>query len=459
MITAFRFLFFFLMIAMAHRAAVAQRTVGLRDFLDLVERNHPTIRAANLEPDAADAELRSALGRFDPMLSFNYESKLKSGSDKLTVLEGAIEQPLDMLFGPKIKAGFQRGTGFSINPEDLTATAGEASLGVSMPLLQGIFTDARRNNLRKAELRPDLALAQQRIERNALLRTGALRFLDWSEAAELVSVADTLLELARRRQGFIIRRSLSGESALIDSTEAAQEVLRREGERLRTLRMAEQFAVDVKGLIFADNGIQIPDPFDAPTGLTGRPDSARTTDRAINVAFAARPELRRVEIALQTARLDSTLAREFMRPNLELDAGVVAFDAGQPSAIDYKIGLKMQQPLFFRQASAGVQTTSVAVDRAEFALQLMRRLVEIDVRNSMIAIERSLERLTIAQEEVRLALIMVNAEQQRFTAGDASLLTLNLRERFYGEALQRLVSAKADVERANVSLLWAMGII
>jgi outer membrane protein TolC len=458
-ITAFRFLFFFLMIAMAHRAAVAQRTVGLRDFLDLVERNHPTIRAANLEPDAADAELRSALGRFDPMLSFNYESKLKSGSDKLTVLEGAIEQPLDMLFGPKIKAGFQRGTGFSINPEDLTATAGEASLGVSMPLLQGIFTDARRNNLRKAELRPDLALAQQRIERNALLRTGALRFLDWSEAAELVSVADTLLELARRRQGFIIRRSLSGESALIDSTEAAQEVLRREGERLRTLRMAEQFAVDVKGLIFADNGIQIPDPFDAPTGLTGRPDSARTTDRAINVAFAARPELRRVEIALQTARLDSTLAREFMRPNLELDAGVVAFDAGQPSAIDYKIGLKMQQPLFFRQASAGVQTTSVAVDRAEFALQLMRRLVEIDVRNSMIAIERSLERLTIAQEEVRLALIMVNAEQQRFTAGDASLLTLNLRERFYGEALQRLVSAKADVERANVSLLWAMGII
>ncbi|MEY3385978.1 MAG: hypothetical protein RIR53_789 [Bacteroidota bacterium] len=456
---ALRILLVLAAIVLVHPSLHAQRRVSLREFLDLVERNHPTIRAANLEPELAEAEVRSALGRFDPFFAFNYESKVKSGNDKLTVLEGSIEQPLDMLFGPKIKAGFQRGTGFSINPEDLTATAGEASLGVSMPLLQGIFTDARRNNLRKAELRPDLALAQQRIERNALLRTGALRFLDWSEAAELVSVADTLLELARRRQSFIIRRSISGESALIDSTEAAQEVRRREGERLRTLRMAEQFAVDVKGLIFADNGIQIPDPFDAPTGLTGRPDSARTTDRAINVAFAARPELRRVEIALQTARLDSTLAREFMRPNLELDAGVVAFDAGQPSAIDYKIGLKMQQPLFFRQASAGVQTTSVAVDRAEFALQLMRRLVEIDVRNSMIAIERSLERLTIAQEEVRLALIMVNAEQQRFTAGDASLLTLNLRERFYGEALQRLVSAKADVERANISLLWAMGII
>jgi outer membrane protein TolC len=458
-ITAFRFLFFFLMIAMAHRAAVAQRTVGLRDFLDLVERNHPTIRAANLEPDAADAELRSALGRFDPMLSFNYESKLKSGSDKLTVLEGAIEQPLDMLFGPKIKAGFQRGTGFSINPEDLTSAAGEASIGLSMPLLQGIFTDARRNQLRKAELRPDLAIAQQKFERNGLLRVAAVRFLDWSESAELVSVADTLLALARQRQNFIVRRSLSGESALIDSTEAAQEVRRREGERLRSLRVAEQFGVDVKGLIFSDNGIQIPDPFDAPRLLDGRADSVRTAEAAINVAFAARPEVRRVEVALQTARLDSSLAREFMRPNLEFDAGIVAFDAAQPSSVDYKIGLRVQQPLFFRQASAGVQTTSVAVDRAEFALQLTRRVIEVDVRNALIAIERSRERLIIAQEEVRLARIMVNAEQQRFTAGDASLLTLNLRERFYGEALQRLVSAKADVERANVSLLWAMGII
>lgn len=459
MITAFRFLFLFLVMAMAHRAAVAQRTVSLRDFLDLVETNHPTIRAANLEPELADAELRSALGRFDPLLALNYESKLKSGADKLTILEGSIEQPLDLLFGPKIKAGFQRGTGTSINPEDLTTTTGEASVGVSMPLLQGIFTDARRNQLRKAELRPDFAVAQQKLERNALLRSAALRFLDWSESYELVSVADTLLKLARLRQDFIIRRSLSGESALIDSTEAAQEVRRREGERLRMLRMAEQLGVDVKGLVFSDNGILIPDPFDAPSLLSGRVDSLRSAETAINVAFAARPELRRVELNLQTARLDSSLAREFMRPNLEFDAGVVAYNAGQPSALDYKVGLRVQQPLLFRQASAGVQTTSVAVDRAEFALLLTRRVVEVDVRNSLIAIDRSLERLVIAQEEVRLARIMVNAEQQRFTAGDASLLTLNLRERFYGEALQRLVSAKADVERANMNLLWAMGII
>lgn len=440
-------------------AAWSQRITPLREFLSLVERTNPTLRAASLEPEVADADLQAALGRFDPFLAVNYESKFKSGQDKLTVVEGAIEQPLDMMFGPKIKAAFQRGSGFSINPEDLTTGAGEASLGVSLPLLQGVFTDARRNQLRKAELRPDVAKAQFTVERNALLRIAALRYIDWSEAVENVVVADTLLSLSRQRQSFIVRRSVSGESAMIDSTEGSQEVRRREGDRLRVLRMAEQLGIEVNGLVF-NNGLRSFDlAIERPSSLTGTVDSVRSVQNAVSIALTARPELRRAQLSLQAARLDSGLAREFMRPNLEFDAGLVALNASAPGSLDYKFGLRMQQPLLFRQASAGVQTTSIAVDRAEFALQLAERVVEVDVRNALIALERSIERRVIAEEEVRLALIMVNAEQRRFSAGDASLLTVNLRERFYGEALQRLVSAKADVERANVALLWAMGVI
>jgi outer membrane protein TolC len=439
--------------------AWSQRETPLREFLSLVERTNPALRSASLEPNVADADLQAALGRFDPFLAVNYESKFKSGQDKLTVLEGAIEQPLDMLFGPKIKAAYQRGSGLSINPEDLTAGAGEASLAVSLPLLQGVFTDARRNQLRKAELRPDAAKAQFTIERNALLRAAALRYIDWSEAVENVYVADTLLGLSKQRQDLIVKRSVSGESAMIDSTEGSQEVRRREGEQLRTLRIAEQLGIEVNGLVFSDGLRTFDRTIERPAGLTGKVDSVRSVQNAISIAYAARPELRRAQLSLQAARLDSGLAREFMRPNLEFDAGLVALNAASPGSLDYKLGLRMQQPLLFRQASAGVQTTSIAVDRAEFALQMAERVVEVDVRNALIALERSIQRRVIAEEEVRLALIMVNAEQRRFSAGDASLLTVNLRERFYGEALQRLVSAKADVERANIVLLWAMGVI
>jgi hypothetical protein len=54
---------------------------------------------------------------------------------------------------------------------------------------------------------------------------------------------------------------------------------------------------------------------------------------------------------------------------------------------------------------------------------------------------------------------MVLAEQSKFLAGDSSLLLINLRERFLAEALQRLVTAKADVARSLVALAWSTGVI
>jgi outer membrane protein TolC len=54
---------------------------------------------------------------------------------------------------------------------------------------------------------------------------------------------------------------------------------------------------------------------------------------------------------------------------------------------------------------------------------------------------------------------MVDAEQQRFLAGDSSLLAVNLRERFYAEALLRVISARADLARSFITLRWATGTI
>ncbi|MFN5877080.1 MAG: TolC family protein, partial [Ignavibacteria bacterium] len=156
----------------------------LKEFLQLVERQHPSLQSANYEPDLAEAEIRNALGRFDPVLSVDYDTKRKSGQDTFSLLDGSLELPLDMLFGPKLKADYRRGSGFQIDPENATSSAGEASVGIAMPVFQGIFTDTRRNTLRKALLRPDIAKAQFAIERNGLLRSAASRYWDWCEATE-----------------------------------------------------------------------------------------------------------------------------------------------------------------------------------------------------------------------------------------------------------------------------------
>lgn len=437
----------------------AQQLMTLESFLVQVERQHPSLRSATFEPELAEAEIRSALGRFDPLMNVAYEYKDKAGNDKLNLFEGSLELPLDMMFGPKLKASYTRGLGTNINPEQLTTLPGEGSLGVSLPLLQGIFTDTRRNGLRKAMLRPDLARAQYQLERNTLLRAAALRYWDWSESIAALDVADSLLQLADTRADFVKRRVRAGESAGIDTIEIAQEVQRRIGERLRALRIVEQFAIDVSVFVWnadgsAPNMSQIrpfPLPLDEGTAVRLEDEVAR--------ARALRPELQRIGVLQETSRLDSALASEFMRPYVELEAGLMSYDVSAVTKLDYKVGVRVHQPLLFRQASAQVQTAGIGVQRADLTRNLLERVIDADVANALVSVDRTRERLRAAVAEQDLARRMVDAELRRFVAGESSLLSVNLRERFYAEALLRVISARADLARAFITLRWATGTI
>lgn len=453
-----RVLPFVVAVCMATSVA-AQQIVTLESYLQLVERQHPSLRSATFEPELAEAEIRSALGRFDPLVSMSYEYKDKSGADKLNLFEGSLELPLDMMFGPKLKASYTRGLGTNVNPDQLTTLPGEGSVGISLPVLQGIFTDARRNTLRKAMLRPDLARAQYQLERNTLLRSAALRYWDWSEALSALDVADSLLKLAQTRATFIKRRVLAGESAGIDTVEIQQEVQRRIGERLRALRIVEQFAIDVSVFVWNPDGSQPNMALLRPFPLPLDEGAAVRLEDQVAQARALRPELQRIGVLQETSRLDSALASEFLRPYVELEAGLMSYDVSAISKLDYKIGVRVHQPLLFRQASAQVQTAGIGVQRADLSRSLLERMVDADVANAIVSVDRTRERLQAAEQEQDLARRMVDAEQQRFLSGDSSLLAVNLRERFYAEALLRVISARADLARAFITLRWATGTI
>jgi outer membrane protein TolC len=172
-----------------------------------------------------------------------------------------------------------------------------------------------------------------------------------------------------------------------------------------------------------------------------------------------RPELQRIGVLQETSRLDSALASEFLRPYVELEAGLMSYDVSTISKLDYKVGLRVHQPLLFRQASAQVQTAGIGVQRADLSRSLLERMVDADVANAIVSVDRTRERLQAAEQEQDLARRMVDAEQQRFLAGDSSLLAVNLRERFYAEALLRVISARADLARSFITLRWATGTI
>lgn len=432
----------------------AQEPITLQRFLQEVEIAHPTLRAAALEKNTADADVLQAQSNFDIFLKGKYELKTTDGKEKVNYLDAGLEMPLATMFGPRINANLKRGDGASINPENTTNGSAEVGVGVSMPLWQGINTDSRRTALQKALLRPELASISVQQERNSLFRTASLRYWDWVESTEQVQVAQAIFRTAEERFTQIARRARAGEVAAIDSIEALQEVERRRGEYVRSQRNAEQAAITAATFLWNTDGTQQTQPI--RPAILPNPEQLATTEieRDRTLSLTRRPEARRILVQEQSAQLDVQLANELQRPLIEAQ-GQLLTPLNSPALNTFKVGLSISQPLLFRSANAQEQFAQINTQRISYQRILLNRQIQAEIDDALSALNKATERIVAAEREVQLATTMQQAEVKRFTAGESTLIFVNIRERALAEAQARLVTARADYFRAMASYNWA----
>ncbi len=429
----------------------------IEQFLDEVLQAHPTSFSADLENDIASASLRNALGSFDPMFTLQYEYKTKEGIPTANKINTELELPFATLFGPKLIAKYKRGEGSRINNVDRTVGEGEASIGLKVPLLQGIFTDKRRAELAKANFRFDLAKANQREQQNELLREASFAYWNWAEAYGQLDVAKAVLELAITRYKGIAERARQGEAAPIDSVEALLEVERRRGDFLKAIRKVE--STTIKLSVFLWNRDGTPKPVTAvPTKLPTLPsisDLQIQTDKRL--ALFRRPEIGQIEFEQRSASVDLAFNSEFQRPFIELSAEAMQYKFSTFGLNDYRFGLTVSQPLFFREANSNVQLAEIKVRRTDLKRLEIERKIIASIDDAVSAIERAKERVEVAEREVEYAFLVQEGERRKFQIGESTVLILNLRERATAEAQNKLIEARADYLRAVSDYLWATG--
>jgi outer membrane protein TolC len=432
-------------------------SIGFKRFLQSVLIAHPAVQAAALEQNIARAEMLNALGGFDPVLKGSYDYKASGGaSPSINYIDAGVEMPINTLFGPKVGIVYDRGLGSSLSPEYRTEPDGQVGLNLSIPLWQGIVTDRRRTTFAKAGLRPLLANANQQFEQNNLLRSAGLQYWSWAEAAEQLRIAEAVLAISIQRLNFIAARARRGEVASLDSIEAMQEVERRRGDMYRSMRSAEQANIDAAVFFWTEAGL--------PRPLSQRPETIPSLPRLESTriqndrqsALQLRPEMQRIDYNEQNTNLDLTLAREFQKPMIETKAEWY-YSIGKSNFDNIKLGLNMSVPLLFRSATAQVELFNITLDRVNLQRTQTARFVNADIDNALSALQRALERTDAAEREARYATLMEEGERKRFTAGETSLLIVNLRERAAAEARVRVVTARADYLRAWTLYHWSVG--
>ncbi|MCC2545254.1 TolC family protein [Hymenobacter sp. BT175] len=450
-------------------AADSVKVFSLADLLAYVTLRHPVARQAALLPEQALQEVRFARGMFDPTATSKYYGKTFGGKEYFHDWDTQLRVPL--WFGADIKAGFERGTGPYVNPENYTAPGGLSYIGISVPLTQGLLMDERRAAVRQAQALRGLAEAERRGALNKLVLQAAKDYWEWSLNYQRLELLRQNTDLAAVRLRAVRERVRQGDLAAIDSVEALTELLNRRAAQVQSEVQWRNATLLLSNYLWDEQSR----PVELPA--TARPQALPTTwpelpvDSVAALAALARqvhPDVLKSQAKLTQLGVERRLLSNKLLPKLSVDYNLLQagspFNPETPVSLggrylpnNYKLGVSFAYPLLLRQERSKLQLNRLKLLDTELGLQQTTRVVETTVRtvaNDWAALR---EQLALQEQVVENADRLRRGEQIRFESGESSVFLLNSREASLVSARTKLAELQAKYAQTQATLRWAAG--
>ena len=458
----------------AQAAAPAPDSLPLphAEFLALVGQYHPVARQAGLNPERARQEIRQARGAFDPSLAAKYYGKELKGSTYFHDWETYLRVPT--WFGVDVKAGWDRGTGPYVNPQEYTATGGLSYVGLSVPLAQGLLIDERRTALRVAQALAGLAEAERRAARNKLLLSASKDYWEWALATERLRLLGSNERVAAVRFAATRQRVLAGDLAAIDSVEAQAELQNRQGQAVAARVQWQNAALVVSSYLWDAEGRprELPPtarPQPLPPAAAWRPLAPDSLATLAALAQQQHPDLLKTRVKQVQLGLENRLLLNKLLPKLNVDYNLLlpgrpfAFEGNpQPfrdsySANNYKLGLSVAQPILLRAERAKRQLNQLKLRDAGLQLDQDQRQIGNALQAAANDWQALLEQLRLQQQATTNYQRLRDGEQTRFEGGESTIFFINSREASLLSARQKLAELQAKYAQTQAQLRYATG--
>lgn len=456
-----------LVLAFVPRLARAEleAALSLEDVLRSVETHHPQLAADLLAVRSAEQEARAARGAFDTQLSVRGQVAPLGYYDYQRA-DVSLEQPIPV-GGLALYSGYRLGRG-NIAPyygEQRTLSAGEVRGGMRASLLQDRSIDAPRAALRSAKLAEEASQAGYEGTRLSLAREAASAYFAWVAAGLRLHIYEDLLALAETRNAQIESKVELGALAPIEALDNQRAILERTRQRIAARRAFEQASIALS-LYWRDPAGR---PQEAalhhlPSALPEPSLAGTTLADAQSTALARRPELRRVQLGVQTLQVERALAQNRMWPKLDVflqvskDLGNATTDTAYTlRPLTLELGANLSMPLWLRTARGKLQSTQAKLSAEGHKLQFARDKVSAEVRDAISQLSAARERVSVARSAAEASLRVADGERERFELGASSVLFLNLREQTAAEAQVALIEAQAELNFAAARLQTAQG--
>ena len=417
-------------------------SLSLQEAVDIALARNPALSVERIRSEAAQTEVVSESGRFDPVLkaSFgaNHRDNIIASRFYPTGLYVDLERLARFTVESKTKIGSTLTVGFDLRRLESTSNiqtldpqfSTNLVFGFTQPLLRDFGSDANTSRIRIAAGRAATAhhVLVQHVAH--LIRETEEDYWRWAFAREQADLRQRSLETATRLvaqvetlfgAGKVARTSVSGaraalaqrkEDAIIAVSEAATAEdrlkLRLQVDLTATLRATDSItAVDMPASSASPaSGLAI-----VPASLTATAQAAQIDHAAsLESALRRRPELLMLKRELEQREIELRLAGNQVQPRLDLNAQYMRSGmAGLPSVVCVDptavvcvpAGSDVQESIFADKTSPSDAFNSL-FSRSPFDGWSAELRLEVPIQNRTAKAQRAGATLRLTEGQVRL---------------------------------------------------------
>jgi outer membrane protein TolC len=406
--------------------------LNYNEFLGYVKKYHPLVKSAQLEINIAQANLMMARGGFDPKIEADFDQKQFMGKEYYSVFNSSFKIPT--WYGIEVKAGFDNSEGIFVNPENSLPNQGLTSLGITVPVGQGLFINQRMADLRKAKIQIRLSQAERKLQAIEVLYNASLAYFNWKRNHSEVQLYSNYLDNASVRYKGILTLIKNGDKPAIDSVEAGIVVKTRRWNLEESKLKLAKSKLDLSNYLWLDNNIplELQDDVLPENKLELTIGETLKINQLISdtISIENHPKINSLENKLAILEVDRKLKANSLLPKMDIGYHYLSEPNywNDTNFNNYKIGVNFKFPLFLRKERGSLQLAKFKIQDTKLTLDLER----IQLKNKITA-----QQTEIKSIEKQLQLIsslvsgngqMLQSEERLFSLGESSIFLINARE-------------------------------
>jgi outer membrane protein TolC len=408
------------------------KELNYNEFLGYVKKYHPLVKSAQLEINMAQANLMMARGGFDPKIEADFDQKQFKGKDYYSVFNSSFKIPT--WYGIEVKAGFDNSEGIFVNPENALPNNGLTSLGITVPVGQGLFINQRMADLRKAKIQIQLSQAERKLQAIEVLYNASLAYFNWKRNHSEVQLYSTYLNNAKLRYKGIKTLINNGDKPAIDSVEAGIVVKTRQWNLEESRLKLAKSKLDLSNYLWLDNNIPLELQDDVlPENKLEQTISATLKINQLitdTISIENHPKINSLENKLAILEVDRKLKANSLLPKMDVGYHYLSEPNywNDTNFNNYKIGVNFKFPLFLRKERGSLQLAKFKIQDTQFSLNLERVKLKNKINAQQTEIKSIEKQLQLLSSLVAGNSQMLQSEERLFSLGESSIFLLNSRE-------------------------------